>query len=273
MASKLPSPIVYFSRIGYELPESGSFRAGYAQVDSTSTLLSLVGDFSGLYSFDLVSGKKKKRNFAEHGSCIYSSPSGSVVGSLPVCCASRLATSGDALLFDFRMSKTVGVINSFLCTTQNVLRIVLSLLPPSLAGSSSHHIGSGLPPKEADEFSLPPRQGLRPPHARDPPLLPPIPLQSRLPPTARRIARRILRLQSLRRHRALQPPERPRRAPADLRASPFPLFSVVRESGERNDHRVRDEFGSLRARRRLHSRRNPHQRAATRLDGFHGSTI
>lgn len=79
-------------RIGYELPESGSFRAGFAQVDSSSTLLSLVGDFNGLYSFDLISGKKKKRNFADHGSCVYSSPSGSVVGST-ACVHGRLMDS------------------------------------------------------------------------------------------------------------------------------------------------------------------------------------
>ena len=68
-------------RIGYELPESGRYRAGYAQVDSSSSLLSLVGDFSGMYSFDLISGKKKKRLFHDHGSCIYSCSTGGLIGS------------------------------------------------------------------------------------------------------------------------------------------------------------------------------------------------
>lgn len=71
----------FIPRIGYELPESGRYRAGYAQVDSTSSLLSLVGDFSGMYSFDLISGKKKKRLFHDHGSCIYSSSAGGLIGS------------------------------------------------------------------------------------------------------------------------------------------------------------------------------------------------
>lgn len=68
-------------RIGYEMPESGHYRAGFADIDESTTLLSLVGDFEGVYTFDIASGKKKKRLFQDQGSCIYSSSAGSVIGS------------------------------------------------------------------------------------------------------------------------------------------------------------------------------------------------
>ena len=41
-----------------------------------------MGDFDGLYTFDLVSGKKKKRAFADKGCCIYSNIGGSLIGSM-----------------------------------------------------------------------------------------------------------------------------------------------------------------------------------------------
>lgn len=63
------------------MPDSGRYRAGFADVDGSTTLLSLVGDFDGVYTFDLTSGKKKKRLFQDQGSCIYSSGVGSLVGS------------------------------------------------------------------------------------------------------------------------------------------------------------------------------------------------
>ena len=63
------------------MPDSGHYRAGFADVDGSTTLLSLVGDFDGVYTFDLTSGKKKKRMFQDQGSCIYSSGIGSLVGS------------------------------------------------------------------------------------------------------------------------------------------------------------------------------------------------
>lgn len=50
-------------------------------MDSGSKVLSLVGDFDGLYTFDLVSGKKKKRAFPDKGCCIYSNLGGSLIGS------------------------------------------------------------------------------------------------------------------------------------------------------------------------------------------------
>lgn len=75
---------IIICRIGYELEESGLYRAGYAYIDSGSKVLSLVGDFNGLYTFDLVSGKKKKRSFLDKGCCIYSSVGGSLIGSILV---------------------------------------------------------------------------------------------------------------------------------------------------------------------------------------------
>ena len=72
-------------RIGYEMPESGHYRAGFADIDDSTTLLSLVGDFEGFYTFDIVSGKKKKRLFQDQGSCVYSSSAGSVIGSRTHC--------------------------------------------------------------------------------------------------------------------------------------------------------------------------------------------
>ena len=70
-------------RIGYELPESGRYRSGFAHSDTGSLLLSLVGDFEGLYTFDMISGKKKKRSFQDKGSCMYSCSAGSLIGSTP----------------------------------------------------------------------------------------------------------------------------------------------------------------------------------------------
>lgn len=69
-------------RFGYELPESGRFRAGFADIDGSTALLSLVGSFEGLYTFDISSGKKKKRPFQGQGSCIYSNAIGSLIGSM-----------------------------------------------------------------------------------------------------------------------------------------------------------------------------------------------
>ena len=68
--------------LGYETPDSGHYRAGFADVDGSTALLSLVGDFDGIYTFDLNSGKKKKRAFQDQGSCIFSSAGGSLVGSM-----------------------------------------------------------------------------------------------------------------------------------------------------------------------------------------------
>ena len=44
------------------------------------------------------------------------------------------------------------------------------------------------------------------------------------------------------------------------------LLFLVRQHRERNGHRCRDEFLARRSLRRLHSRRNPPQRAASRLE-------
>ena len=68
-------------RIGYELPESGNYRSGFAFVDAGSSLLSLVGDFDGIYTFDLISRNKKRRLFSDHGCCVYSSNIGTAIGS------------------------------------------------------------------------------------------------------------------------------------------------------------------------------------------------
>ena len=77
---------IFYIRIGYELEESGYFRAGHCYVDSGSQILSLVGDFDGLYTFDLISSKKKKRAFSDRGCCIDSNIHGSLIGSKTYFC-------------------------------------------------------------------------------------------------------------------------------------------------------------------------------------------
>lgn len=100
------------------------YRAGHAYIDSGSKILSLVGDFDGLYTFDLVSGKKKKRAFLDKGCCIYSSIGGSLIGSTFFISYSILASTGSIIMMDPRMNKYFNSINAFLLTTQHVLRLV-----------------------------------------------------------------------------------------------------------------------------------------------------
>lgn len=100
------------------------YRAGHAYIDSGSKILSLVGDFDGLYTFDLVSGKKKKRAFLDKGCCIYSSVGGSLIGSIFIISYLSLASTGSIIMMDPRMNKYFNSINAFLLTTQHVLRLV-----------------------------------------------------------------------------------------------------------------------------------------------------
>ena len=116
-------------RFGYELPESGSYRNGYAHVDTGSILLSLVGDFEGMYTFDLLSGKKKKRSFQDKGSCLYSCSAGSVIGSLRLRGGLQIASTGYVLTLDPRMNKCFNSFNAYLITTQQVIQLVPLILP------------------------------------------------------------------------------------------------------------------------------------------------
>ena len=84
-----------------------------------------MGDFDGLYTFDLISGKKKKRAFADKGCCIYSNIGGSLIGSmLYFLLMIILASTGSIIMMDPRMNKYFNSINAFLFTTQHVLRLV-----------------------------------------------------------------------------------------------------------------------------------------------------